>query len=306
MKRIKHSGIKNTPGGVAFDVFNYAFMLLFCITILFPFWDNIVISFSKASDISYTRLNLWPKEWCLESYKYCLQDSQLIVAFRNSILRTIIGTIYHLIVCSLAAFSLTRNEMPFRKLFTMLFLITMFFSGGLIPTYLNIRSLGLTDNFLVYILPGGFSMYNTIVIRNYFMAIDKSLEESATIDGASMLQVMIHVIIPLSVPVLATVGMWQMVGQWNSWFDNMIYARDKELMTLQYMLHTLLNNAGQRETDMVSAAMAASTVTETGALYTSRTVIAASTLITVAPVLCVYPFLQRYFVKGIMLGAVKG
>ena len=294
--------IRESVGGTIFDVFNCLFIIFFCITILFPVWNMIVVSLSRAEDISYLHLNLFPKNATLDAYQLCLSNSDIWVALRNSVARTVIGTLYHLLVCCFAAFAMTRHDMPYLKVFTVIFLITMFFGGGLIPTYLNIRNLGLMDNFLVYVLPGGFSMYNTIIIRNYFFSIDKSMEESAMLDGASMLQIMFRILVPLSMPVLATVGLWQMVGHWNSWFDNMVYAQDKSLLTLQYMLRRISNDAQAMNDEMQRM----SAVAEQSKQYTAESVIAATTVIVVVPIICVYPFLQRYFVKGIMLGAVKG
>ncbi len=299
---IKKQKMQTSFGSKAFDVFNYAFIIFFCITILFPLWDMIVVSLSRAEDISYLNLNFYPKHATLDAYKYCFSRPLLGIAFRNSVARTILGTLYHLVVCCFAAYAMTRHGMPWLKLITIVFLITMFFSGGLIPTYLNIKSLGLLDKFWVYIIPGGFSMYNTIIIRNYFSSIDKAMEESATIDGASQLQIMFRIIIPLSKPVLATVGLWTMVGQWNAWFDNMIYARPEGLMTLQYMLKTIQNNVAA----LTDTATQFAAVKEQSMSFTPDTIIAATTIITVVPIICVYPFLQKYFVKGIMLGAVKG
>ena len=294
--------LDRSMGGTLFDIFNYAFIIIFCISILFPIWDMIVRSFSRAEDISYMSLNLWPKHISLDGYKYVLNDKLLFIAFRNSLLRTIFGTIYHLIMCCLAAYSLTRRNMPFQKVFSAIFLITMFFSGGMIPTYLNIKNLGLIDNFLVYVLPSGFSMYNTIIIRNYFFSIDHALEESATIDGASSLQIITRIILPLSKPVLATVGLWQMVGQWNAWFDNMVYCRSDNLITLQYMLKRITNNVAS----LTDSSNRFSVMMEQSMTFTPESIVACTTVITVLPIICVYPFLQKYFVKGIMLGAVKG
>ena len=176
-----------------------------------------------------------------------------------------------------------------------------YFNGGMIPTYLNIRNLGLLDSFWVYILPTGFSMYNTIVIRNYFDSVDKSMEESATIDGCNMLQYMYKILLPLSTPVLATVGLWQIVAHWNSWFDNMIYVRPERLITLQYLLRRMNDSA----TALQDSAASITDQMATG-MPTPETIIAATTVIILVPVVIIYPFLQRYFVKGIMAGAVKG
>ena len=298
-KRIK---MKQSMGSRIFDVCNVIFMIAFCITIFVPFWDVVVRSFSRAQDISYMHINLFPKVWTLDAYKYCFQDNEIITAFIVSVLRTIIGTAIHAIVCCMAAYSLTRTEMPFRKFITAVLLITMFFSAGMIPAYLNMKRLGLLNNFLVYILPTGFSIYNTIIIRNYFFSIDKGMEEAASIDGASQVRIFSSIIMPLSKPVIATVALWQMVGQWNAWFDNMVYCRrSANLTTLQYLLRRML--------DSLTTSTASSTGMEAmGALVDTNpdTIKAATTILVVLPIVAVYPFLQKYFVQGIMVGAVKG
>jgi putative aldouronate transport system permease protein len=297
------SHIKDSPGVIAFTIFNYAFIIFFCFTIFFPLWDLVVISFSDPKDISVLRTNMWPKTWVFDAYSYCFKNPILGRAFINSVARTVLGSVYHLTVCCLAAFALTRNEMPGIKLVTIIFLITMYFSGGMIPSYLNIRNLGLIDTFWVYIIPGGFSMYNTIVIRNYFNSIDKAMEESATIDGCTMFQFMYKILLPLSLPVLATVGLWQIVAHWNSWFDNMIYVKPENLITLQYLLRRMADSATALQDQ--AAQMSITDMMATG-IPTPQTIIAATTVIIMVPVIIVYPFLQRYFVQGIMVGAVKG
>ncbi len=294
--------IKTSFGSKLFDVFNYTFIVLFCVSIIFPVWNMIVTSLLRQEDISYLNLNLIPKNPTLDSYIYCLHNDLLWTALRNSVARTVLGTLYHLLVCCLAAYALTFPEMPFIKPITIVFLITMFFSGGTIPAYLNIRNLGLLDRFLVYIIPGGFSMYNAIIIRNYFFSIDKSMRESATIDGASTMQTFARIILPLSTPVLATVGLWQMVGQWNAWFDNLIYVKSDALITLQYMLRSITNNLYDMLTEMGQQNL----IAEQSLNFTPDSIVAATTVIVMTPIICVYPFLQKYFVKGIMLGAVKG
>lgn len=302
LRKTKGARIHESPMSRVFDVLNYGLIGFFCVIIIFPIWEMLVVSLSDPGVVSSVSVNIWPKQFTLDSYKYCLNNASLFIAFRNSILRTALGTAYHLLVCSLAAFALTRSNMPFRKFFTTVFLITMFFSGGMIPTYLNMKDLGLLNNFLVYILPSGFSMYNTIIIRNYFFSIDKSLEEAASIDGASSLQTLMKVILPLSKPVLATVGMWQMVGQWNSWYDNMVYCRADALITLQYLLKKMTNEVLQLQNDVNRFAQVLGVRTQ----IATETVIAATTVIVIVPIICTYPFLQKHFVKGVMLGGVKG
>lgn len=285
-----------------FDFCNTVFMILFCITILMPFWDLIVKSFSRQQDISYMSINLFPKVWDLTAYKYCITDEGIVPAFFMSVLRTVVGTVFHLVITSMAAYTMTRDNMPFIKVITAFLLVPMFVGAGLIPTFLNIKDLGLLESFWVYILPSGFSIYNCIIIRNYFFSIDKGMEESASMDGASYFRIFGSIIIPLSKPVLATVALWQIVGHWNAWFDNMIYNRNsKNLMTLQYLLRRMLEKASK--TSETAYAMEL-----TGAFndMSSEAVKAAVTVIVVLPIIIVYPFVQKYFVKGIMMGAVKG
>ena len=299
-KRIK---MKQSMGSRIFDVCNVIFMIAFCITIFVPFWDVVVRSFSRAQDISYMHINLFPKVWTLDAYKYCFQDNEIITAFIVSVLRTILGTAVHAIVCCMAAYSLTRTEMPFRKFITAVLLIPMFFSAGMIPAYLNMKRLGLLNNFLVYVLPSGFSIYNTIIIRNYFFSIDKGMEEAASIDGEKKTKIFTSIIMPLSKPVIATVALWQMVGQWNAWFDNMMYCRrTANLTTLQYLLRRMLDSLTASTTTATSGVEAIGALVDTN----PDTIKAATTILVVLPIVLIYPFLQKYFVKGIMVGAVKG
>ncbi|MCI5648768.1 MAG: carbohydrate ABC transporter permease [Fusicatenibacter sp.] len=285
-----------------FDTCNIIFMILFCITILIPFWDMIVRSFSRAQDISYMHINLFPKVWTFSAYEYCFQDGEIVSALLMSVARTVVGTVIHIMVCCMAAYTLTRNEMPFIKVITVILLIPMFVNAGMIPTYLNIKDLGLIDNFLVYVLPSAFSIFDCIIIRNYFFSIDKGMEEAASIDGASYYRIFGSILLPLSKPVIATVSLWQMVGQWNAWFDNMVYTRgNKNLMTLQYMLRRMLDSMSQKSGATYQLEAMGQTVD-----MNPDTVKAATTILVVLPIVIIYPFVQKYFVKGIMVGAVKG
>lgn len=294
---------KKSTSSKIFDVCNAVFMIVFCITILLPLWDVIVRSLSRPQDISYMSFNLIPKQITLDAYKYCLENEGLLEAIFMSVSRTVIGTIIHLCVVAPAAYALTRPKMPFRNLIQMYLLIPMFVSAGTIPTYMNIRSLGLTNSFWVYVLPTSFSIFNCIIVRNYFYSIDKSMEEAASIDGASQFKIFTGIILPLSKPVLATVALWQIVGQWNAWFDNMMYnAQNSRLLTLQYMLRRMMDRLNTSGTSGVSGVDAMGVTVAAS----EDTVKAAITVIVVLPIVCIYPFIQKYFVKGIMVGAVKG
>ena len=307
MGRVKEkapmSHVKKSTASKVFDGCNAAFMILFCITIIFPLWDVVVRSFSRPQDISYMSLNLIPKYVTWDAYAYCLEKEGLFGALFMSFARTAIGTVIHLCVVSLAAYALTKPQMPFRNVIQTYFLIPMFVSAGVIPAYINIKNLGLVNNFLVYVLPTSFSIFNCIIVRNFFYSIDKGMEESASIDGASQFTFFKDIIMPLSKPVLATVALWQMVGQWNAWFDNMMYTSgNKKLLTLQYMLRRMLDRLNASGSSGVSGVDAMGVTVDAS----EDTVKAAVTVIVVIPIVCVYPFVQKYFVKGIMVGAVKG
>lgn len=301
-KAVPHK-MKTSTASKVFDICNIIFMILFCITILFPFWDMIVRSFSRPQDISYIDLNLWPKVWTVDAYSYCLKDNSIIQALGVSVARTVIGTLIHVVICCMAAYSLIHSDIPFRGPIMAYFVIPMFISGGMIPTYLNMKTLGLLNTFWVYVLPTAFSVFDCIIIRNYFFSIDKGMEEAASIDGASVVQTFFQIIMPVSKPVLATVSLWQMVAQWNAWFDNMVYCRSNaNLTTLQYTLRRMLDSVTEKMNTQVGVAEAMGELVE----LNSDTVKAATTIIVTLPIVLVYPFLQKYFVQGIMVGAVKG
>lgn len=292
----------NRLGSNTFDVIIAILMVLFCISIIYPLWDMIVISFSASEATSNLSFNFWPKKFSLDSYKYCLGEKRILTAFLVSVYRTVAGTVLHVIVVAFAAYPLSKHDIPFRKTLTLLLLIPMFFRGGLIPTFITYRNLGLMDNMLVYILPAAFSPFVMLIMRNFFISLDKAVEESAIIDGASVLTIMFKIVFPLSKPVLATVTLWQMVGQWNAWFDSMIYIRDENKIVMQLLLRRIMD-----ETELLSNDMQNYVMTQPfGIQFSTQTVKAAVTIIVVTPIVCVYPFLQKYFVKGIMLGSVKG
>ena len=295
-KKIK---MKQSVGSRVFDICNAVFMIAFCITIILPFWDVIVRSFSRAQDISYMHINLFPKVWTLDAYKYCFQDNEILTAFGVSVLRTIIGTFIHVIVCCMAAYSLTRTEMPFRRIITAILLIPMFFSAGMIPAYINMKRLGLLNNFLVYVLPTGFSIYNTIIIRNYFFSIDKGMEEAASIDGASQVRIFASIIMPLSKPVIASISLFYGVGFWNDYFNSMIYLQTAEKFPIQIQLRSIILLSSTFSDAMMD-------FYDMNGAPPDKAVKMACTVIATVPVLCIYPFVQKYFTKGVMVGAVKG
>lgn len=294
---------KSLKKPATFDYINITIMTLFCITIIFPFWDLLQLSVTPSDKINTLQIHLWPEVFTLDNYKFVLRNNKLVNAFFVSAARTVIGTVLHLLVISLAAYPLSKRDLPFRPGIVTFFLIPMFFGGGLIPTFLVLKSIGLYNNFLVYVLPGAFSMYNCVIIRNYFMSLDPGVEEAAYIDGASIPRILYLILIPLSKPVLATVALWTMVGQWNSWFDAMIFITDERLVPVQLILRRMLQNL-----DAMTGEMAAFEAKNpmTQMMMSTKAIQAAMTMLAIFPIMCVYPFLRKYFVKGIMLSSVKG
>jgi len=277
-------------------------MVLFCITILYPVWAMLVTSFSEGYESSALTFNAWPKTFSVDSYVFCLEDPAVYRAFLISVFRTVCGTALSIVVLTLVAYPISKRDLPYRPIIVLFFVFPMFFSGGLIPTYMMIRNLKLIDNLLVYIVPGAFSAFSMLIYRNYLMAMDVSMEESAYIDGANVLQMLFRIILPLSKPVIATLALWAMVGHWNAWFDSLIYITSPGKITIQLYLRRLMDNTGLLNSEM-QMYMA---LQEGGMQFSTRTVQAAITVIVITPIICVYPFLQKYFVKGIMIGAVKG
>lgn len=286
----------------AFDVMNYFIMLLFMLTIIFPFWDMIIRSLSDVKYSSSLNMLLIPKEITFSAYEYVLSDDSILSAYTVTIARTLIGTFSSLIVVFLAAFPLSKRDLPARNSLTLFYLIPMFFSGGLIPSYLINRSLGLVDSFWVYILPGCVGIYNVILARNYLMSLDASLEESAFIDGAGYIRVLFSIVLPVCKPIAATLALWIAVSHWNAWFDCMIYIRTPKLEVVQMLLRRM-QDLTQYQTEEMQEFMA---MNPQLAHVTSSSVRMATTIVTLLPILCVYPFIQKYFVKGIMVGSLKG
>jgi putative aldouronate transport system permease protein len=278
-------------------------LMIFIIVItLYPFLNVTAKSFNDPIDTVKGGINIIPRVPTLQNYIGLFEGgSNLPTAFRNSVLRTVLGAASGVLSCAMFAFVLSRSDFMFRKSFTIILVITMYVSGGLIPSYLLIRSLGLINSFWVYIIPWLISAFNVIVIRSYIDTIPYSLQESAKIDGANDLNIFFKIIFPLSKPVLATIALFVAVGQWNSWFDTYLYARGTtELSTLQYELMKVLDSA--------QAIGNAQDIYSEGLRKTKQSPEAikmAITVIATLPILVIYPFLQKYFVSGITLGAVK-
>lgn len=291
--------VRKTPANVTFIIINTIILTVFCILTLYPILNTLAISFNEAVDTLTGGIRLLPRKFSIENYKTVFRTQSLMRGAYISVLRTVIGTVSQMFVTSLLAYILTRKEFLFNKQVTIFYVLTMYVSGGMIPGLLLMKNLGLTNNFWVYIVSGMVSAFNMIVIRTYMNGLPESLVESAQVDGAGHLRIYFKIILPLCKPVLATVALFIAVNHWNAWFDVMLYnGTDPKLTTLQYELMKLLSSVSQQTGDPNAAKHAANMVTP-------ESIRAAATIVTAAPIVCLYPFLQRYFVAGLTIGGVK-
>lgn len=283
------------------SLFDYILILFFLgviVLTLYPFLNVLAVSFNDPTDTMRNVNFIIPRKWTLYNYQYIFEEENLISPLLMSVSRTFLGTVVSLVCTAMLAYTLSRKDFIFQKLFTTFFVITMYVSGGLIPSYILIsRNLHLNNNFLVYIIPGLISVYNVILVRSYIEGLPTALEEAARIDGANDLRIWASVIVPLCKPVLATVALFIAVGQWNSFMDTYLYA--KELPTLQYILYKIMQQA-QMKIDPHST-----NIDQLANSVSPLSVRMAITVVATLPILLVYPFLQKYFVGGMTLGAVK-
>ena len=277
--------------------------MLFCVIItLYPILNTIAVSFNEAYDTIRGGVHLFPRKFTLVNYRTVLQKESMGIGLWISVLRTGIGIVTQLFCTALLAFVLSRKVFIFRKQATFYYVLTMYVSGGMVPTFLLFRNLGFINSFWVYIIPGLVSAYNMIVIRTYINGLPDSLQESAMIDGAGYFTIFARIIAPLCKPVFATVALFIGVGQWNSWFDTMLYNRmNPQLTTLQYELMKLLSTVST----MTGSSANAYSNNNTKTMLTTASVQAAATVLTCLPIVVLYPFLQRYFVTGMTIGGVK-
>ncbi|PHO07029.1 sugar ABC transporter permease [Thermoanaerobacterium thermosaccharolyticum] len=296
--------IKN-KSDLIFDLILYVIMIFVIVVTIYPFLNVLAISFNDSLDTVKGQSFIIPRKFTLNNYKEIFQYGNLLHAFLISVLRTAVGTATGVVSSAMLAYVLSREDFVFRKFVTKILMITMYVDGGLIPTYLLIRNLHLINTFWVYIIPGLISPFNVIVIRSFIDGIPISLQESAKLDGANDFVIFYKIIMPLCVPVIATISLFIAVGQWNSWFDTFLYCgTNPSLSTLQYELVKILDNT------TASAAQTASMLnrnsTAAVSMVSPLSIRMAITIVATVPILLVYPFIQKYFVSGLKIGAVKG
>lgn len=290
--------IKQTHGEKVFNVFNVLLLGILSFIALYPFIYTLSMSLSTAAEAAQDGFHLYPREVSLTAYRMILTNRDMLVGYANTVLRTVVGTALTLLFTCLCAYPLSRKDMPLRRIFMFLIILTMLFDGGLIPNYLLRKNLGLLNNRLVYILPYMLVAFNIIVVKNFFQQVPEALAEAARIDGASEFRTLWQIYVPLSKPVLATVALWTAVMHWNMWFDAMVFVTDNDKQVMQTFLQRIVIDSS---TEMAERGLINPDVT----MFTPETVKAATIVITILPMLALYPFIQRYFVKGISLGGVK-
>ena len=301
MKTKKKSEFSKLPSGdKALLIVAYAILGLFLVAIILPIIYIILASFIDPVTLQNSGLTFDFSKWTLTAYERVLGNSQIWVGFKNALIYSVLFTIISVVVTLLAAYPMSRADFKGRGFFNTLFVITMFFGGGLIPTYLLISNLGMLDTIWAILIPGAFSVWNMIIARTYYMGIPRDLQEAAEIDGATEMVYFFQILLPVCTPIIATIAMWQFVGMWNSYFDAMIYLNSASKQPLQLVLRAILIQS-QPEPGMVSDMQSTAARAQLAELLKYATIIISS-----LPLMIMYPFFQKYFDNGIMAGAVKG
>ena len=286
-----------------FDIVNLFVMLVLLVVFVWPLWFVVIASFSDPNEVWMGNVVLWPKGFTLISYETLLEYKRIWVGYGNTLFYTVVGTLVNLVMTVCGAYPLSRKDFMPRHFFMFLFMLTMYFGGGLIPTYLVVSGLGLVDTRWAMIIPGAVSIYNIIITRTYFMnSIPASLQEAATLDGANSFQYLMRVVLPLSKPIIAVIGLYYAVGHWNDFYTALIYLYNEDLMPLQSFLRDMLMSTKMTLNNLSGL----DTATVELKTHLAQTLKYSVIIVSTVPVLCIYPFIQKYFVKGVMVGSVKG
>ncbi|MFL1674658.1 carbohydrate ABC transporter permease [Paenibacillus dendritiformis] len=292
---------KKSIGEKVFDTANVVFLILFSITAVYPFLNVMSISFSTSSAANAYGLKLWPQEISLDGYRAVFANKLIWTGYYNTIFRTVLGTFLNVIFSVMCAYPLSKKYLPHRNLFTAFIVFTMFFSGGLIPNYLLIKELGLLDSRWSLILPGLIAAFTMIIVRNYFMSLPEEVEESARIDGANDMRILFSIVLPMSMPIIATISLWYAVAHWNAWFDSLLYISDPNKAVLGNVLRKIVIEGSSQFQQFDQG------FNQNGqATVTPDIIKAATIMVATVPIICVYPFVQKYFVKGVIVGSLKG
>lgn len=296
---------KRRPGDIAFHVINYGVFAVFTILCAYPFYYLIINSISSNAMSANGDINFLPRQMHLQNYRDAMKLAGLGTAAVVSAARTVAGTVCTVMASAFLGFMFTQPQLWHRKLWYRLMVITMYFNAGLIPMFMTMKNLGLTNSFAVYIIPAIVQPFNIIMVKTYVESLPSSLQEAAKVDGAGVLIRFLRVVLPLCKPILATIAIWAAVGQWNSFQDTLLYVTDQKLYTLQYILYSYFNQASSLAT-LIKSSGTMTTIVNIVTAQTPTSIRMTISVIVVLPILFVYPMFQKYFVKGIMIGAVKG
>ncbi|WP_446740332.1 carbohydrate ABC transporter permease [Paenibacillus sp. CFBP 13594] len=281
------------------DILITVILLIIVFITLYPFYYILIITFNSGSDSNLGGMYLWPREFTLGNYIYFIEDPKWVNAFLVSILRTIVGTVLAVFFTSMVAYGLAKRDLMFRKTYFFIVIVAMNFSGGLIAFYIVLKSLGLINTFGVYVIPSMLNLFFLLIAISFFREIPDELGESARMDGASELRIFFSIVVPVSMPLMATMSLFIGSGQWNSWLDSAYFVQNENLRTLTYRMMQVINQSMVPTGDAAAASMSRAKVTPFSIQATAM-------VVSIVPILGVYPFLQKYFVSGMMLGSVKG
>lgn len=286
-----------------FYTLNIIILILVSLSIILPFLNIIALSFNGGKDAMRGGVYFWPRVFTLDNYNAVFSDNRILSGYKITILRTVIGTVLSVFLTAMAAYALKSKTMPGKNFFTFTIFFTMLFGGGIIPYYMLLRNLGLLNKFLVYILPGLYSAWNIIVMRTFFEGISVSLEESAKLDGCNDFRIFVQIILPLSKPVLAVIALFNGVGHWNDWFTGAYFVRNIKLYPVQTILQEMLTTQSKLK-ELMSNSYESAQIAKR--VVTGESLKMATIVVSTLPIVCVYPFIQKYFAEGVMIGAVKG
>ena len=304
MKKSHNTTVKTSYADKIFDIINVIVMIILLVIFVWPLWFIVIASVSNPNEVWNGNVLLWPKGFTTAAYEAVIEYKSIWIGYRNTIFYTVVGTIINLVMTICAAYPLSRKDFMPRNFFMFMFMLTMYFGGGLIPTYLIVNKLGMINTVWAMMIPGACSIYNVIITRTYFInSIPGSLKDAAELDGANSFQYLVKVVLPLSKPIIAVIALYYAVGHWNDYFTALIYINKTGLMPLQSFLRDLLMS---NKLTMGNSMGGLDAATAEAKMQLSQTLKYSAIIVSTVPVLCIYPFIQKYFVKGVMIGSVKG
>lgn len=304
MKKSHNTTVKTSYTDKIFDIINVIVMIILLVIFVWPLWFIVIASVSNPNEVWNGNVLLWPKGFTMAAYEAVIEYKSIWIGYRNTIFYTVVGTMINLIMTVCAAYPLSRKDFMPRNFFMFMFMLTMYFGGGLIPTYLIVNKLGMINTVWAMMIPGACSIYNVIITRTYFInSIPGSLKDAAELDGANSFQYLVKVVLPLSKPIIAVIALYYAVGHWNDYFTALIYINKTGLMPLQSFLRDLLMS---NKLTMGNSMGGLDAATAEAKMQLSQTLKYSAIIVSTVPVLCIYPFIQKYFVKGVMIGSVKG